>query len=87
MQKTVQSPIFHKVDAALNDLRVFVKEDGGDLELVEVTEDAIARVELKGACTNCSMNNMTFKAGVEEAIKKAVPEIQKVEAVGFQLND
>jgi len=85
MENTVQCPLYDRVDSALNDLRAFVKEDGGDLELVEVTEDGIARVELKGACTSCSMNNMTFKAGVEEAILKAVPEIQKVEAVGFQL--
>ena len=86
MENTVQSSLYQRVDEALNDLRVFVKEDGGDLELVEVTEEGIARVELKGACTSCSMNNMTFKAGVEEAIMKAVPEIQKAEAVGFQLN-
>jgi Fe-S cluster biogenesis protein NfuA len=63
-----------------------VKEDGGDLELVEVTDDGVARVELKGACRSCSMNNMTFKAGVEEAILTAVPEVQRVEAVGFQLH-
>lgn len=79
------SNLHERVDRALDDLRQFVKEDGGDLELVEVTQDAIARVELKGACTSCSMNNMTFKAGVEEAILKAVPEIEKVEAVNFQL--
>ncbi|MGB0403102.1 MAG: NifU family protein [Salibacteraceae bacterium] len=77
--------LFDRVDNALNDLRVFVKEDGGDLELVEVTEDNVAKVQLKGACTDCSMNNMTFKAGVQEAIKSAVPEIVSVEAVGFQL--
>ncbi len=86
MEET-QAPIYERVDAALNDLRKFVKEDGGDLELVEVTNDAVARVQLKGACTSCSMNNMTFKAGVEEAIKKAVPEIVAVEAVGFELNN
>jgi Fe-S cluster biogenesis protein NfuA len=76
----------YAVDLALNDLRAFVKEDGGDLELVEVTDDGVARVELKGACRSCSMNNMTFKAGVEEAILTAVPEVQRVEAVGFQLH-
>lgn len=78
--------LFERVDNALNDLRVFVKEDGGDLELIEVTDNGVAKVQLKGACTECSMNNMTFKAGVEEAIKKAVPEITTVEAVGFKLN-
>lgn len=84
--QTTQDKLFKRVNDALDDLRVFVREDGGDLELVEVTEDAVAKVQLMGACTSCSMNNMTFKAGVEEAIKKAVPEIQAVEAVGFELN-
>ena len=86
MQNPGQSPLYDRVDLALNDLRAFVKEDGGDLELVEVTDDGVARVELKGACRSCSMNNMTFKAGVEEAILTAVPEVQRVEAVGFQLH-
>ena len=85
MQNPGRSALYDRVDLALNDLRAFVKEDGGDLELVEVTDDGVARVELKGACRSCSMNNMTFKAGVEEAILTAVPEIVKVEAVGFQL--
>ncbi|MDE0770660.1 MAG: NifU family protein [Salibacteraceae bacterium] len=86
MQNPGQSALYDRVDLALNDLRAFVKEDGGDLELVEVTDDGVARVELKGACRSCSMNNMTFKAGVEEAILTAVPEVQRVEAVGFQLH-
>jgi Fe-S cluster biogenesis protein NfuA len=81
-----QKTLYDRVNNALDDLRVFVREDGGDLELVEVSESGVAKVQLKGACTDCSMNNMTFKAGVEEAIKKAVPEIQSVEAVGFKLN-
>ena len=86
MQNPGQSALYDRVDLALNDLRAFVKEDGGDLELVEVTDDGVARVELKGACRSCSMNNMTFKAGVEEAILTAVPEVQRVEAVGFQMH-
>ena len=81
MEETVNATLFSRVDNALNDLRIFVKEDGGDLELIEVTDDAIARVQLKGACTSCSMNNMTFKAGVEEAVKRVAPEIIAVEAV------
>jgi len=85
MQTSVSTNLFDKVNKALEDMRIFVKEDGGDLELLEVTEDGIARVKLKGSCTNCSMNNMTFKAGVEESILRSVPEIVKVEAVGFVL--
>jgi Fe-S cluster biogenesis protein NfuA len=74
-----------RVNEALVDLRSFVRADGGDLELVEITTQGIARVALKGACTTCSMNNMTFKAGVEDAILRAVPEITAVEAVNFIL--
>lgn len=81
-----KSELFNRVEEALVDIRQFVKEDGGDLELVEITDDNIAKVEMKGACTTCSMNNMTFKAGVEEAIKKAVPEIEAIEAINFNLN-
>lgn len=77
--------LYTRVNNALSDIRTFVREDGGDLELVEITDAKVARVELKGACTSCTMNNMTFKAGVEEAILKAVPEIQSVEAVNFKL--
>ncbi len=72
--------------SALEQIRPFLKEDGGDIELIEVTEDMVAKVELKGTCTNCSMNTMTFKSGVQEAILKAVPEIKAVEAVNFALN-
>ena len=81
-----EKELFERVEAALVDIRQFVKEDGGDLELVEITAGKVAKVEMKGACTTCSMNNMTFKAGVEEAIRKAVPEIESIEAINFNLN-
>ena len=74
-----------RIEQSLVDLRQFVKQDGGELEIVDVTEDGVVKVELKGACTSCHMNNMTFKAGVEEAILRAVPEIKKVEAINFEL--
>ncbi len=72
---------------AMNQIRPFLNEDGGDLVLKEITEDYIARVELTGQCTNCSMNNMTFKAGVKDAIMKQVPEVKDVEAVNFALHE
>ena len=78
--------LFERVNASLNEIRGFVKEDGGDVELIEITEDRVAKVQLKGACTTCHMNNMTFKAGVEEVIMKAVPEIVRVEAINFDLH-
>ncbi len=76
-----ESELFDRVNNALGDLKKFVREDGGDLELVEITPEMVARVELKGACLDCSMNNMTFRAGIEEAILKDVPQITRVESV------
>lgn len=73
--------ISEKVNAALEQLRPFLEADGGDMELVEVTDDAVVRVKLLGACKNCSMSVMTMKAGLEEAVKKVAPEVLRVEAV------
>ena len=72
-----------KVLGALEQLRPFLMEDGGDIELVEITDDAFVRVRLLGACSDCSMSMMTLKAGVEEAIKKVAPEVQAVEAINI----
>lgn len=69
------------VNRALDQLRPFLEQDGGDMELVEITEDKVVRVRLLGACRDCSMSAMTMKAGLEEAVKKAAPEILRVEAV------
>ena len=69
------------VNNALDQLRPFLEQDGGDMELVEITEDRVVRVRLLGACRDCSMSAMTMKAGLEEAIKRAAPEVIRVEAV------
>lgn len=71
----------NKIENALSQIRPFLMEDGGDVELVEITADMVVKVEFKGACSTCSMSNMTFNAGVEDAIMRAVPEVRKVEAV------
>lgn len=70
-----------KIENALEQVRPFLKADGGDISLVEVTDDNIVKVKLHGACHGCSISHITMKAGVEEAIKNAVPEIKTVEAV------
>jgi Fe-S cluster biogenesis protein NfuA len=70
-----------KIEHALEQVRPFLKADGGDISLVEVTDDNIVRVKLHGACQGCSISHITMKAGVEEAIKNAVPEIKTVEAI------
>lgn len=75
--------IREKVEEALEVLRPYLNADGGDISLVEVTEDNKVLVELHGACSNCSMSTMTMRAGVEEAIRGAAPEITTVEAVNM----
>ena len=73
--------VIEKVNDALAQLRPFLAADGGDMELVEVTDDGIVRVKLLGACKDCSMSDMTMKAGLEEAVIKAAPEVIRVEAI------
>lgn len=72
-----------KINSAIEDLRPFLKADGGDMELVEITDDAIVKVRLLGTCKDCTMSVMTLKAGLEEAVKKVAPEIKSVEAVSY----
>jgi Fe-S cluster biogenesis protein NfuA len=70
-----------KIEEALESLRPFLKADGGDMELVNITDEGVAQLRLLGACSDCSMSMMTLKGGVEEVLKKAAPEIISVEAV------
>ncbi len=70
-----------KVEFALEQLRPYLRSDGGDMELVEITEDKIVKVKLLGACKTCTMSNMTLKAGLEEALKNSAPEIKGIMAV------
>ncbi|MGZ3863602.1 MAG: NifU family protein [Bacteroidia bacterium] len=70
-----------KIEEALNSIRPYLEADGGNVELLDITEDNVVMVELHGACKTCSMSAMTMKAGIEETIKRAVPEVTRVEAV------
>ncbi len=70
-----------KVRMLLNDVRPSLQADGGDVELVEVTDDGTVKVRLKGACGSCPMAQMTLKMGIEKYIKEKIPEIVKVVAV------
>jgi Fe-S cluster biogenesis protein NfuA len=72
-----------RIEDALNTIRPYLEADGGNVELIEITEDNVVKVELHGACKTCNMSAMTMKAGIEETIKRAVPEVTKVEAVNF----
>jgi Fe-S cluster biogenesis protein NfuA len=70
-----------QVEQALEKIRPALQRDGGNVELVEVTEDGIVKVKLTGACGGCPMSQMTLKMGIEKVVKQAVPEIQSVESV------
>jgi Fe-S cluster biogenesis protein NfuA len=73
--------IEEKIEIALNGMRPFLKADGGDVELVEVTSDFEVRLRLLGNCSSCSMSHMTMKAGIESGIKTALPFVKSVVAV------
>jgi len=70
-----------KVIAALGQIRPYLQQDGGDLQFVELTDDNVVKVKLTGACGCCPHAVHTLKQGVEQAVKKAVPEIKSVESV------
>jgi len=70
-----------KVTAVLDEIRPYLQADGGDMELVELTDDNIVRVRLQGACAGCPGAMFTLKLGVERKLKEAIPEIAAVEAV------
>ena len=69
------------VEAALAKVRPMLQADGGDVELVDITEDGVVKVRLRGACGACPMSQMTLKMGIERYLKKEVPEVKSVEAV------
>jgi Fe-S cluster biogenesis protein NfuA len=71
----------NKVTAVLEQIRPYLQQDGGDLKFVELTDDNVVKVQLTGACGSCPHAVFTLKQGVEQAVKKAVPEIKSVESV------
>ncbi|NVJ45908.1 MAG: NifU family protein [Cytophagia bacterium] len=73
--------MLEKIEAALEKIRPFLIADGGNVRVLDVTEDMVVRLELEGACESCPMSHMTMKAGIEEAIKRDIPEIKGVVAV------
>lgn len=70
--------ILNKIEGALDEIRPYLQTDGGDISLVEVSDDYIVKVKLSGACETCHVSMMTLKNGVEVAVKNAVPKVKKV---------
>lgn len=75
--------ITRKIEASLDTIRPYLKADGGDVKVKEISEDNVVKLEFVGACGNCTMSTMTFKAGVEAAIKRDVPEIKSIEVTNL----
>ena len=73
--------LHRKVEEALDTIRPYLEADGGNVEVVEITDGSILKLELKGACKTCNMSQMTMKAGIEETIRRAVPEIKEIISV------
>lgn len=70
-----------RVEEVLTNVRPYLQMDGGDIELVNITEDNIVEVRLTGACVGCAMSQMTLRAGVERALMREFPELKRVESV------
>lgn len=70
--------IIGKIEGALDEIRPYLEADSGDINLVEVTDKMVVKVKLLGACSSCNVSMMTMKSGVEQAIKRAVPEVKEV---------
>ncbi len=70
-----------KVEEALEEIRPFLQNDGGDISLVSIVDDTVVNIQLEGACVGCSINQMTLKSGVEMTIKKYAPQIEKVVSI------
>ena len=77
-----KSNLKEKVEIALDEIRPFLKNDGGDISLIEIKDNNVT-VRLEGTCTTCSVNQMTLKTGVEMTIKKHAPEIENVINIGY----
>ena len=85
--KSIEKNLLEKVELALEGIRPYLVTDGGDVKILDITPEKVVKLELLGACGTCPMSTMTLKAGVEESIKRAVPEIVSVEAINITTPD
>lgn len=81
--KVKKEDLTERIEASLNTIRPYLEADGGNVRILEITKDFILRLEFVGNCGTCPMSTMTFKAGVEEAIRRTVPEIQSIEVINL----
>jgi Fe-S cluster biogenesis protein NfuA len=81
MSTADKNELITRIQHVLDQIRPYLQQDGGDINFVELTDDNIVNVELRGACGSCPYSTMTLKNGVESAIKRVIPEVKAVEAV------
>ncbi len=84
MDNATRAIFLEKIEAALDTVRPHLKVDGGDVELVELTDDLQVKIRWMGMCESCSMSGMTLRAGIQEAIKGKIPEITDVVPINGQ---
>lgn len=75
--------LIDQVEAALDTIRPYLEADGGNVSIEEITPENVVKLKLLGSCGSCPMSIMTLKAGIEQAIKKAVPEVTAIEAINL----
>jgi Fe-S cluster biogenesis protein NfuA len=85
MSEDEKIDLIKKIDKVLNEIRPHLAVDGGDVEVVDVTEEKIVKIKWIGNCESCSMSEMTLRAGVAETIKSKMPQIAAVEAINGSL--
>ncbi len=78
--------VLSKVEIGLGKVRPFLQSDGGDVKIIELSEDGVLKLEFLGNCSSCSMSNMTFKSGIEENIIREAPEIKSIVVVNLAAN-
>ena len=79
--------LYDRIEKSLDSIRPYLEADGGNVRIIDITSDMIVKLELLGACGYCPMSTMTLKAGVEESIKRAAPEIKEVQAINITKHD
>jgi Fe-S cluster biogenesis protein NfuA len=82
-----KASIIERVEKALDEIRPYLQTDGGNVKVLDINDEMVVSLELLGACGSCPMSVMTMRAGIEEAIKRQVPEVQDVKAVNITSPD
>lgn len=81
MENKSNEEVLVKINRAIESIRPYLVADGGDVELIEVTEDLVIKVKLVGACQGCPFSEQTLRAGIEQAIRNEVPDIKELVSV------